>query len=133
MRKSGIALPLLLAATLAGCGLGGPAYRPASGAAATVDLADNLTFTPATLRIEAGQTVEWRNRSNYTHTVTDDPSKVRAHGDALLPTGALPFGGELRPGQVYRHTFSVPGIYRYVCLPHESWEMRGEVIVAPAP
>ena len=54
----------------------------------------------------------------------DDPASV------LLPPGAQPFdSGDIPAGQVYRHTFTVPGEYRYFCIPHEDMGMVGTVIV----
>ncbi len=54
-------------------------------------------------------------------------------GDVALPVGAKPFNsGNLKPGQAYRHTFTVPGRYRYFCVPHEGAGMIGEVVVRGA-
>lgn len=126
---------LLLAAvlpSLGACGLGGPAYGPASDAAAVVDMRDSLAFEPDAVRIKVGETVEWRNRSVYTHSVTDDPARAKDAVDAQLPEGAEPFSASVAPGQVYHHSFTVPGTYRYFCTAHEDWGMHGQVIVAPA-
>jgi len=126
---------LLLAAalpSLGACGLGGPAYGPASGAAAVVDMHDSLAFEPELVRIKAGETVVWRNRSVFTHSVTDDPARAKDADDAQLPEGAEPFSASVGPGQVYHHSFTVPGTYHYFCMPHEGWGMHGQVIVAPA-
>jgi plastocyanin len=35
-------------------------------------------------------------------------------------------------GDEFRHTFTVPGEYRYVCVPHDMVGMVGTVIVEPA-
>jgi plastocyanin len=35
------------------------------------------------------------------------------------------------PGEVYRHMFTIPGTYRYFCMPHESSGMLGQVVVEP--
>ncbi|QBQ54317.1 plastocyanin/azurin family copper-binding protein [Nitrosococcus wardiae] len=32
------------------------------------------------------------------------------------------------PGGTYRHTFTVPGTYRYFCIPHEAQGMMGETV-----
>ena len=84
------------------------------------------------MTIHAGDSVEWRNTSLFTHTVTDEPDKASSAGDAALPEGAEPFRAELPPGQVYRHTFPVAGTYGYFCEPHERFGMTGKIIVLPA-
>jgi len=130
-----IVLDLLLTASLlslGACGLGGPAYGPDSDAAAVVNMTNGLAFQPDAVRIKAGETVEWRNRSLFTHTVTDDPLRARDPGDAELPDGAQSFSAQVGPGEIYRHIFTVPGTYRYFCMPHEGWGMHGQVIVEPA-
>ena len=63
---------------------------------------------------KAGQTVEWRNRSIEPHTVT----------------GMGFDSGVLKPGQVFRHTFSAAGRYDYVCKPHHGLGMTGTVVVS---
>jgi plastocyanin len=91
-------------------------------------------FVPGKLTIRAGQSIEWSNTATLeTHTVTADPKLVRKSENVALPAGAEPFNsGDLRPGQVFRHTFTVPGTYRYFCIPHERMGMIGEVEVLPA-
>jgi plastocyanin len=118
--------------SLGACGLGGPAYGPASDAAAVVVMTDGLAFQPDAVRIKAGETVDWRNRSFLTHTVTDDPARAKDAADAQLPEGAPSFSARVGPGEVYRNIFTVPGTYRYFCMPHEGWGMHGQVIVEPA-
>lgn len=99
---------------------------------AVVDMTNSLRFTPDALRIPRGGTVEWRNRSAMPHTVTADPNKAAQRHDVELPKGAEAFdSGTILPGSTYRHTFTVPGRYRYVCLLHELAGMRGEVEVTP--
>jgi plastocyanin len=96
-----------------------------------VTMTNGFSFSPATVRLPVGGTIEWRNTSIATHTVTDDPARV---GDeASLPAGVEPFSsGSIPPGQVWRHTFAVPGRYDYVCLPHHDlFGMRGTVEVQP--
>lgn len=119
---------------LAGCGLGGPAYEPpAAGVAATVEMTNGLEFVPAEVHIKAGQTIEWRNRSLFTHTVTADPMKADDAADVALPRGADPFSTTVAPGEVSRRTFTVAGTYRYFCDPHEDFDMLGKIVVEPAP
>ena len=131
MRMSIVASTVAATVTLAGCGLDGPAYQtPPAAIDAVVDMTTGLNFAPGRVTIIAGQTIEWRNRSMMGHTVTADPRLANNADNVLLPSGAQPFhSGDIDPGQVYRRTFTVPGLYRYVCLPHEGQGMIGTVEV----
>ena len=95
---------------------------------------DDPMYRPSSIRISAGQTVEWENDGQVSHSVTDDPTRANTPGDALLPVDVTPFNsGNVMPGGRFRHTFGLPGRYRYFCLTHEGDRMIGEVIVGPAP
>ncbi len=137
MRKSRMAIRHILAVTtllaVGGCGLSGPAHdAPMPDAAAVVDLGF-MSFTPQTVNIRAGQTVEWRNTSIITHTVTDNPPAAAAAADSVLPAGAIPFSsGDISAGKIFAYKFTVPGTYRYFCTHHEGDGMVGTVVVAPA-
>lgn len=122
------AVPLLL---LAACGAGGPAYAPA-GSDPIIEMTSGLSFSPAEVEVSVGQTVEWRNTSLFTHSVTTDPAKVSDPTQVALPEGAAPFHRTVPPGEIFRHAFTVPGVYEYVCVPHEDFDMRGRVVVRPA-
>jgi len=90
----------------------------------------DMGFLPRTIEINAGETVVWRNSSEVTHNVVADPGRAVYAVDVKLPSGVNPFGsGFLQPGQSFSHTFTVPGIYRYVCTLHETSGMKGVVIV----
>jgi plastocyanin len=106
-----------------------------SGPAVIVKMQDDAPmYSPDTVEITAGQTVEWRNFSDVSHSVVDDPSKADHPGDVALPQGVKPFSsGNVMPGGKYRHTFTKPGDYRYFCWSHEADDMVGEVIVKPLP
>ena len=123
----------LLAVLLAACGTSGPAYEdPGSDVTTTVDMTPALTFEPAEITIRVGDKVEWRNRTLLTHTVTADPRITADASNMELPEGARPFNSAAIPaGQVFRHTFTVAGTYRYLCLPHAGQKMFGTVIVEP--
>jgi plastocyanin len=127
-------LPFIAAAsaiaTFVACSQTGPAYGPPSAnTAATVEMS-GFNFEPTTVRIKAGDTVEWRNKSTFTHSVNANP--VRFPEDVSLPAGATPFdSGRLAAGQIFRHPFPTPGTYKYVCLPHVDLGMAGTVIVDP--
>jgi plastocyanin len=123
-----VACALLLSA----CGVGGPAHGPpAANVAATVDMGF-FDFSPAQVTVRVGDTVEWRNRSLITHTVTDDPAHADKALDAALPAGAPPFDSQdIAAGQIYLHRFTVPGSYRYFCMHHEGEGMVATVVVLP--
>jgi len=96
----------------------------------TVKMTDNLRFVPERLTIDRGQTVEWKNASDVVHTVTAMPERAVDRAHVRLPEGAVPFdSGTIQPGQTYRYTFTVPGLYRYFSIPHETTGMIGEVEV----
>lgn len=125
-----IAAGLLL---LGACGTGGPAYAPpGADVAATVKMTTALSFSPDRVTVRVGDIVEWRNRSLFTHTVTADPAKAADPAHVALPPGATAFeSGPVPAGQIFRHRFTVPGTYKYVCLPHEGFGMRGTIVVEP--
>lgn len=119
------------ALAVSGCGITGPAHNqpPPPQVDATVTM-DMSSFNPASIRIRSGQTVQWRNTSLVTHTVTADPSLAANPANVILPNGAQRFhSGEIPAGQVWSRTFTTRGTYRYVCLPHEQQGMMGSVIV----
>ena len=95
-----------------------------------VDMNDRLRFTPTEITINAGDTVEWRNIGSIPHTVTADPGRAPGSRNIELPAGADTFdSGWVMRGRSFRYTFSKPGVYRYICLPHERARMLGTVIV----
>jgi len=105
---------------------------PAPAATPVVHISTFLKFEPREVTIPVGGTVEWRNSSIETHTVTDDPAVARDSAHAELPAGAQAFdSGPLKPGQSYGHTFTVPGRYSYFCRPHEMHGMLGDIVVTP--
>jgi len=124
---------VILAATAVAALLSGaPVAARDAGPSAVVDMAFGFKFKPAEVRIRVGQSVEWRNKSFATHTVTFDPSKSSDPSMVSLPSGVQPFdSGPVAAGQTWRHTFTAPGVYRYVSLPYQGQGMTGVVTVAP--
>ncbi len=58
-----------------------------------------ITFSPATITINAGEQVVWRNTSTYDHNVVDDPGRALSRVDVSMPSGASAFGSALlQPG-----------------------------------
>lgn len=108
--------------------------RPGStdpGGGTVVEMTEQLTFSPATVTISVGESVTWKNVSDgIPHTATCDASKAADPANIQLPAGADPWdSGSMSPGDEFTHTFDVPGRYDYVCLPHETLDMLGTVIV----
>ncbi len=109
---------------------GGPSESSSGQVAAEVRMSDQLRFDMPTVTISTGQAVRWSNTSGIIHTVTADPEKAARPGSAQLPGGADIFdSGDLRPGETFTRTFTVPGEYRYFCIPHEGAGMTGTIIV----
>lgn len=114
--------------------LGGPGLVQAQGAAATpaavVEMTEELRFQPPVVTVDQGQAVEWRNRSGFVHTVTAVPEAAMVRRHVALPAGAEAFSSdEILPGQSYSRRFEAPGVYRYICNPHEMSGMTGTIIV----
>jgi plastocyanin len=94
----------------------------------------HMSFVPATITINAGEQVVWKNTSDLFHDVVDDPSRALNVMDVSLPAGSAPFGSHtMAPETVFAHVFDRPGVYHYVCVLHESSGMKGTVIVRPGP
>lgn len=99
---------------------GRPSAGPATGAAGpqatavTAKIAD-FAFSPEPITVKAGGTVTWTNDDPFAHTV-----KAK---DATFDSA------DLVEGATFRHTFSQPGSYPYICGIHNS--MTGTVVVLP--
>jgi len=87
-------------------------------------------YMPLKVVIKVGQTIEWINNAETLHSVTTDPDSAQKPADVSSPPGAKPFdSGFMRPGMTFEYTFTVPGNYKYLCLPHEKDGMIGFVTV----
>jgi plastocyanin len=73
-----------------------------------------MQYLPATIRIKAGDQVNWTNLEAMPHTVT-------SHYNGLVSSH------KMGPGSSYTHIFKQPGIHTYYCVLHPS--MTGAVIV----
>lgn len=89
-----------------------PAIASSDSIAARVVLRD-IAFTPSTVRIRAGESVEWVNSDPVTHTVSAD--------DGSWESGFLGQSGR------FMRKFTAVGSYAYHCEPHP--HMKGVVIV----
>ena len=87
-----------------------------SQAAETSVSIQNLSFQPADLSINLGDTVTWTNDDPEDHTVT-----------AAQPSGAFD-SRTLVPGAKFSQTFNQAGTYTYVCRLHHNMDGRIRVI-----
>jgi len=117
-------LLLALAGTLVGCGGsgtgttgttppptgGGTTGEAASGGSTTV-VEDGFAFEPATLQVNVGDTVTFRNDDSAPHIVKIDGKEL----------------GNQDPGASVTWTAEKAGTYPYVCTIHPA--MTGEIVV----
>jgi plastocyanin len=83
--------------------------------------ASNNVFTPASLEIQAGDTVEWRNVEG-THNVNGTQTTYSSNPAS--------FGNDLGTGWTYSYVFTVTGNYNYQCDLHVSQGMVGQITVS---
>ena len=113
-----LALPALFLSLLllAGCGKDGYGTNsnnnPPPNPEPNTVVISNLSYSPSTMTVAAGQTITWRNDDAVGHTVTSD-------------SGTELNSPVLAQGQTYQHTFSTAGTYPYHCTIHTS--MHGSV------
>ena len=107
-----------------------PATPPQSEAV-IVKMTTEHKFVPEKITIKVGQTVEWVNDDKaMPHEVTTDPDVAVDPSHVSVPEGVALFDSHLiTSGKSFRHQFTVPGLYRYACPPHENDGMLGEVTV----
>ena len=96
---------------------------PADAATVEVKMGSDsgmLAFEPATVTIQAGDTVKWVNNKMAPHNVVfeDSSASDKSHGN-------LSFS----PGETYSSTFDTPGEYTYYCEPHRGAGMVGKIVV----
>ncbi len=104
---------------------------PQESDAVGVNMTPERKFMPEKITIKVGQTVEWVNDDNtMPHEVTTDPNVASDPSNVSIPAEAAPFDSHLiTNGKSFRHQFTVAGLYRYACPPHENDGMLGEATV----
>lgn len=99
-----------------------------------VRMTDQMKFIPNKLTIHVGESVQWMNdgeSDGASHSVTTNSDRVMDPKHVSIPEGAKPFdSGIINPGKSFTYTFTVPGVYKYACAPHEG-AMQGEIMVEP--
>jgi plastocyanin len=136
--RTPVALATLVGVAFAnGCGGGNDeATGPAAGKTAAsgppvIQMTDGLQFRPQRVEVKAGTRVVWRNVGSVAHTVTTLRGKAANPADVSVPQGAKAWdSGFIAGGESYARTFSVPGTYRYFCIPHEGARMVGTIVVS---
>ena len=96
-----------------------------------IKMADKQPFyAPEKVAIKVGDTVEWVNSGQTVHSVSTSAANAQNPKDTSMPKGATAFdSGFIPPGGDYSYTFTMPGTYRYFCLPHEKAGMVGVIVV----
>ena len=109
---------LLAGLTLLSCSL-------SAGAVTHTITQDGLSFTPSTLTVEVGDTVEWV-WTGGSHTVTSGT-------DLADPEVGNLFDQSLNSSNpTVSHTFTAVGSQDYFCRPHLNFGMTGTVVVTAA-
>jgi plastocyanin len=112
-------------------GMGSLAAAGQSASSIVVKMTGQNTFDPAIVTVPIGSSVTWLDDATTPKSVTCDPAFAATKGDIVLPAGASPFdSGMIAPGQIWTHSFTTPGTYKYACVPNEAAGMRGTVVVS---
>ena len=103
----------------------------AAGSPIVIKMADKQPFyTPEKVAIKVGDTVQWVNGGDTVHSISTSAANAQNPKDTSMPKGAVAFdSGFIPPGGDLSFTFTVPGTYRYFCLPHEKAGMVGVIVV----
>src|SRR5229473_4408647 len=128
-------LPALLLLTVgctssSGPGGGGSMCTP-SATVACVTIQD-FSFSPASLSIKVGTTVQWTNNGPSAHTATSNTATWDS-GQLSGPTSGGGYGGGSAGGS-YQHTFMAAGTYDNHCsnhLPSLYPGFTGTIMVTP--
>ncbi len=85
------------------------------GPASTVIIQD-FSFSPATVSVQVGSTVEWTNKGPSPHTARSDIG-IWDSGTLGAPTGGGAYGGGSAGGS-YQLRLNTPGTFHYHCSIH---------------
>jgi plastocyanin len=127
LRVAIVAIAAAIAAALAL--LPDPAH--AASSPVVIKMTDTQPFyTPLQASVRVGETVQWVNDGETVHSVSTSAANAQIINDAAMPKGAVAFdSGFIPPGGDFSYTFTVPGTYRYFCLPQEKAGMVGVIVV----
>lgn len=99
-------------AFVAACACAAALAAAPAAAADHVVVMDGVAYAPAAVKVKRGDTVVWRNKDPFPHTVT-----AQGHFDS----------GEIAAGRDWKYVARIPGTYTYVCTLHPN--MRGTLVV----
>ena len=127
-KRAALGAGIVAVALGAGSATNAPAHPAHAVEPVTVE-GDTLSYSPPSVEITIQQPVEWTWEGlARNHSVTSDPDQAeRFNSDP----GADPTNADHPVGDTFRHYFTKPGTYGYHCKVHP--EMRGEIVVRPAP
>ena len=91
----------------------GAAYAATRGAATHTIVMEGVAFQPATITVDAGDTVVWVNKDAFPHTATAQDKSFDS--------------GEIGPAKTWKLVAKKKGTFAYVCAYHPT--MKGTVIV----
>jgi len=113
-RPAGLRLLLPAAGLIVlGCVAGLAASAAAAPDPATVVVAKDFMFAPASLTVKAGATVTWTNRDDEPHTVVSDTGLFRS--------------GAIDTNESFSFRFDNPGTFNFTCTIHP--RMVGTIVV----
>jgi plastocyanin len=132
--------PRLRSRFFAACGLLVALLVAAPASTATFDVRAVMSkdgaevyFDPVGLHVQPGDTVRWIQVNGY-HSVTAY-HPANSDRELRIPEHAEPWDSGMllaeypAKGSTFEHTFTIPGVYDYLCIPHEAAGMVGRIIV----
>ncbi len=83
--------------------------------------AAGFSFTPSTVAVTVGDTVKWQWVEGI-HTTTS----------TTIPAGAAAWNAPLDAvNTTYKYVVTLPGMYNYICIPHQTFGMVGVINASP--
>jgi plastocyanin len=100
-------------ALLLGCFLAGGLPHAASKTTEHVILIEAMQFSPATIEVKVSETITWKNKDPFPHTVTSNDGQFDS--------------GEIKSGRSWKLKTRTKGTYSYVCTLHPNMKAVFEV------
>jgi plastocyanin len=100
-------------ALLLGCFLAGGLPHAASQATEHVIVIEAMQFSPATIEVKIGETITWKNKDPFPHTVTSKDGQFDS--------------GEIKNNRSWKLKARTKGTYPYVCTLHPNMNAVFEV------
>ena len=95
---------------------GGQGSNPPPPGSVAVNIQD-FSFSPASVTVKVGTTVQWTNRGPSAHTTTSDGG-VWNSGNLAGPSAGGGYGDGGSPGGTFRFKFTTAGSFTYHCSLH---------------